>query len=380
MKKIICTVTNDLNFDQRMIRVCTSLSQAGYDVQLIGRKLSYSQDLFEQPYRQKRFKLIFNKGKIFYLEFNIRLFFYLMFEQFDAVCSIDLDTLLAGYLASKIKKRKIIYDAHEYFTEVPEVVERPITKGVWEALANFIIPRLKFNYTVSTSIAAEFQKKYNTRFSVILNVPFRKRIESNIDFEEHEFPFSQHAKFQKNNLFILIYQGVLNEGRGLEEMIEAMEEIDGAVLWLAGEGDISEILRKLVDEKKLQEKVIFFGRVAPGSLHKLTVRANLGLNLLKNKGLNYYFSLANKTFDYMQAGIPSICMDFPEYKQINEKYSTFYLLKSLSKKDIVAAVNKLRDDNEYYIDKCKNARMAAKVFNWEKEETKLIEFYRKVFE
>ncbi|HFA51433.1 MAG TPA: glycosyltransferase [Bacteroidetes bacterium] len=364
MKRIICTVTNDLSFDQRMIRICTSLANAGYDVLLVGRKLKTSIPLINQAFRQKRFRLFFNKGKLFYLEYNLRLFFFLFFVKYDIVCSVDLDTLLPGYIVSKIKNKKTVYDAHEYFTEVPEVIERPMVKKIWEAVAAYIVPKVDAAYTVCESLADIFYEKYKTRFAVIRNVPFRNKI----DF-----------KLKKNDApFILIYQGVLNEGRGLEELIGAMEKSKGVICWLAGEGDISNKLRNMVAKKGLQKKVLFLGRISPGKLKKITPQAHLGINLLKNKSLNYYYSLANKTFDYMQAGIPSICMDFPEYKKINKRWGAFFLLKKLDAETIAGALVFLKNNKEKYGEMKSNSIKAAEHFVWEKEEGKLLETFTKL--
>jgi hypothetical protein len=100
-KKIIFTVTNDLNHDQRMIRICTALA-ANYDVHLIGRVLPHSKPIVNQSFTQHRLNVWFQKGKLFYAEYNIRLFFFLLKKQFDMVCGIDLDTILPCYLVSKI--------------------------------------------------------------------------------------------------------------------------------------------------------------------------------------------------------------------------------------------------------------------------------------
>ncbi|MEZ4952981.1 MAG: glycosyltransferase [Saprospiraceae bacterium] len=364
MKRIICTVTNDLNFDQRMIRICTSLTNAGYTVLLVGRKLSNSPILKKQPFRQKQFGLFFNKGKLFYLEYNFRLFFYLLFTRFDAVCAVDLDTIVPGFIISKIKQKICIYDAHEYFTEVPEVVNRPLVKKIWENIAQLIIPRIKYAYTVCESIAEVFYEKYNTQFIVIRNVPNKKPLPVNIK--------------KKVSPFIIIYQGVLNEGRGLEEVIEAMQYLENTELWLAGEGDLSNKLRALVTEKKLEKKVVFYGRISPDELYKLTAKAHVGLNLLQNKGLNYYYSLANKTFDYMQAGIPSLCMAFPEYEKINKEYNALYLLDNLNVGEIINAINFYKNNESAYQEKCKNSRFAAEDLIWENEEKKLLNFYVKI--
>ena len=104
-KKIILTVTNDLTYDQRMQKICRSLSGAGYTVELVGRKKSDSISLATEPYLQTRITCIFNKGKLFYVEYNLRLLFYLTFRNFDAACAIDLDTITPVYIIGKLKWR-----------------------------------------------------------------------------------------------------------------------------------------------------------------------------------------------------------------------------------------------------------------------------------
>lgn len=116
-EKIICTVTNDLIYDQRMQRICTSLQKNNFEVELVGRILPDSKEIIQQTFQQKRLKCFFNKGFLFYAEFNIRLLFFLLFTKFDIVCGCDLDTLPAALLAAKIKRKKVVYDAHEYFPE-----------------------------------------------------------------------------------------------------------------------------------------------------------------------------------------------------------------------------------------------------------------------
>ncbi|HHM21037.1 MAG TPA: glycosyltransferase [Bacteroidetes bacterium] len=362
MKRIICTVTNDLNFDQRMIRICCSLAGAGYEVLLVGRRLPHSSRLAKRPYKQKRFNLFFKKGKLFYVEYNIRLFAFLLFAKYDVVCSVDLDTLLPGFIISKIKRKKCVYDAHEYFTEVPELVERPIIKGIWEVIARWVVPRVKYACTVGECLANELEKKYGISFCVIRNVPLKKNF------------FIK--KIKNNNPFILIYQGVLNEGRGLEEVIAAMNQLDGVELWLVGEGDLSGKLRQLAAKQNTKNKIVFHGYVLPENLHALTMRAHLGLNILKNKGLNYYYSLANKTFDYMQAGIPSVCMNFPEYKNIQKKYGAIVLVKDSTPSAIAHTVDYLKTNIRAYNQLCTESKRAAQQLIWEKEEKKLIAFYR----
>jgi len=344
-----------------MIRICTSLTKAGYEVQLVGRKRANSKPLIPQIFQQKRLNCHFDKGKLFYLEYNIRLFFYLLFSKFDIVNSIDLDTILAGFFIAKLKGKTCVYDAHEYFTEVPEVVTRPKIQRFWKRVEKLTVPRLKYCYTVGGSLAEMFTKEYKTPFAVVRNVPFK--IKTPI----------QAASIGKK---ILLYRGALNEGRGLGHLIEAMQEIDGAELQLAGEGDLSQELRNLVKEKGLEDKVTFLGFVLPKDLPTITARANIGLNLLENKGLSYYYSLANKAFDYIQGRKPSINMAFPEYQRINDEYGTFCLINDLKMDTIATALKRLLTDEKYYLSLVENCDAAADVFVWEREEEVLLSVYR----
>ena len=179
MKKkplIILTVTNDLSYDQRMIRIGETLVEMGYSARLVGRKRKQSKPLKIRGFEQVRLNCWFQKGKWFYLEYNIRLWWYLLFHRFDAISAVDLDTILPAYWISRLKGKPCIYDAHEYFTEVPEVVRRPRIQKVWEAVARYTIPKFKYCYTVGPALAKIFEERYGVPFEVIRNVPFRQAI------------------------------------------------------------------------------------------------------------------------------------------------------------------------------------------------------------
>ena len=373
MKRLLFTVTNDLNFDQRMIRICSTLEKEGYEVTLVGRKKKDSQVLQNQSFTQKRFRLFFQKGILFYAEFNLRLFFWLIFKRADLICLIDLDTLPAGLFAGRLSGKKVVYDAHEYFTEVPEVVERPRVQKVWSWVANFCIPKVDGAYTVGGELAQIFEKKYNQKFEVIRNVPYPQTNSWHDSIVVRRIPEGAPKKFT------ILYQGALNDGRGLEEMIEAMSDLPDCELWLAGEGDLSTHLRELTNRFAVADRVKFWGWVLPNDLKSLTLNADLGINLLKNKGLNYYYSLANKAFDYVQAEKPAIHMQFPEYQSLNREFEIGTLIPDLNPKTIRKAILDLKNDSKRYADLKANCAKAKKVWNWEKESIKLAEFYKNIF-
>jgi glycosyltransferase involved in cell wall biosynthesis len=376
MRKIIFTVTNDLTYDQRMQRICTTLAEADYDVLLVGRKLTNSKKLKPFSFQTKRLYCFFTKGAKFYAEYNIRLFFFLLFNRFDAICSIDLDTILSGFYAAKWKRKIQIYDAHEYFTEVPELVERPKVKAIWERIVNKTIPNIQYAYTVGEGLQRIFTERYGVPFGVFRNLPFA----INKDIKPIEIQrVIDIYNVQKTNKKVILYQGALNDGRGIEETIKAMQFIENAELWLAGEGDLSEHLRQLTKNLKLESKVRFLGFVLPNDLKAITQLSDIGLNLLKNKGLSYYFSLANKCFDYIQAEKPALHRNFPEYQAINEAFEIGILLNDLQTETIVDSLKKLLDNPLKYNELKENCRKAKIVYTWEKEGAKLIAFYNDIF-
>ena len=359
MKRIIISVTNDLLTDNRVHKVATSLQKNGFDIILVGRRFSNSKKI-SREYKTKRFKLIFNKSALFYAEYNLRLFFYLLFCKTDIFLSNDLDSLLANYLASKFRKKRLIYDSHELFTEVPELIEKPTIQKFWLKIEKLILPKLKVAYTVCDSVAEYYYKKYGLQMKVVRNVP-----------KQFEYEKIDLVKDKK----IIIYQGSVNLARGLEEVISAMKFLKNTELWIVGSGDIIDDLKKLVGELQLENKVVFYGRVKLEDVAEYTKKADLGLSLEKNVGLNYYYSLPNKIFDYIHAEIPILCSDFPEMRKIIKKYKVGALLKSRNPFEIAQQIEEIFLDKEKYQEWKNNTGEAKKELSWENEEKILLEMF-----
>lgn len=364
--RIICTVTTDLIHDQRMQRICTTLAEAGYRVTLVGRALPRSEPLVERPYAQHRIVCESIAGKLFYLEYNWRLYRYLRQQSFDAVCAVDLDTLVAATHAAKACGAKIVYDAHEYFSETPEVVRRPWVQRFWEHIAARYIPRCHAAYTVGEELAELFAHRYKKPFSVVRNTAVKRAVSINPDFINRP---------QK----VVFYQGALNEGRGLLELLEAAVRLPSIQVWLAGEGDLSRVLRERAKELKLGARVRFLGFVSPEELRELTPKAWLGYNLLENIGLSYYYSLANKTFDYYQAGVPALHPDFPEYRNLAKQYGGMVLLPRLSAAAIMAAIHSLGADPVRYEGLRAACLTARAELVWETDAVRLRAIYADLF-
>ena len=123
------------------------------------------------------------------------------------------------------------------------------------------------------------------------------------------------------------------------------------------------------------DKIIFRGMLKPQELRVETEKCFIGINLLENLGESYYRSLANKFFDYLQCGKPSVNMNFPEYKKINDKYNCCELIENLSCESISLACKKFFSDKNYYQKMQANCVQAAQEFCWENEEEKLKQIF-----
>ena len=359
-KKIIVSVTNDLVADNRVHKVCTSLQNMGFDVLLIGRKLPASLEVARRNYQTKRFSLIFKTGALFYAEYNFRLFMFLLFTKFDVVLANDLDSLTANFLASKIKNKPLVYDSHEYFTEVPELINRPKVQRFWEWLERKMLPKIKYAYTVCNSIAKIYKEKYGTDFKVVRNIPnaIKEPIIKN-----------------NNSTKIILYQGAVNIGRGLKQAILSMKFIDNAKLIIAGDGDIKLQLAKLVEKENLQNRVEFIGRLPIEELAKLTPQADIGLSIEEDLGLNYRFALPNKLFDYIQAQVPVLVTNLPEMAAIVNQYKIGEITSTLEPKQLAEKIKEALFNIEKREIWQENLKVAAKELTWKKEEKVLIEIY-----
>jgi len=357
-KKIVCTVTNDLNYDQRMIRICTSLANAGYDVTLVGFKRKKSKPLVQRPFKQVRLPVIAEQGKLLYAHYWINLFFFLLFRKADILCAIDIDTILPVYYASRIRGKKRVYDAHEIFTELKEVISRPAVHKMWTWIANHTVPHFKHGYTIGDCYAGEFKRMYDVDYGVVRNATILKPL----------------AIPDKKERFIL-YQGWVNVGRCFEQLIPAMQCVR-ANLVVCGEGNFYEQALALTKQYGLEDRIIFKGYVPPEQLKDYTLQAYIGITLFENTSLSNRLSLANRFFDYMHSGVPQICNKYPEYERVNQQYEVGALIDELSPDKIAAAINKMLDDEDYYTRLQQNCLKAREVYCWQEEEKKLLAFYK----
>ncbi len=358
---ILFISTSYAEYDRRMQRIIQTLIHAGYKVSWIARSKDFHVEIDQLNYIPISTRA--KSGFMFYAQFNIKAQKLALQSDAGIISAVDLDTIMAGSWALR-EGRRLVFDSHEYFTEVPELKGRNLVKNYWGRLGRKYIPRARKAYTVNHSLARILEQLYRRKFEVVRNVPFA------------EVKTKANSYSAKKTIS---YVGVLNIGRGLHQILDAMVELSPEYhLQLIGDGDITQHLKARVQELKLEDRVHFLGYVAPEKINALLAASWCGINLLDSTSLNYYYSLANKYFDYIHAGCPQICMSFPEYKFLNTQYETAVLVDNLEPQSIQRAIEKLGRTNTYKAiqEECEKAR---EEYTWEKEEEQLLSIYKQVF-
>lgn len=364
-KKIIVSVISDLVTDQRSLKECSTLYKMGYEVLLVGRKSERSFLLDELPFKTIRFYNPFRRGPLMYLFFNTQLLCFLLFKKADVLWTNDLDTLLPGFIVSRIKKSKLVYDSREYFTES---VIKKTSKKVWEFLERILFPRLKNVITVNNSIKEVYEKQYGVPVTVIRNVPYR--------LTQKSFVKKPLIPTGKKNL--IIQGNGINENRGAEEAVLMMQYLpDEFMLYFIGSGTILDKLKQMTNELRLNHKITFIDLLPYSEMMEYTKQCFLGLIFERiDVSDQHRFSLPNKLFDYLHAGVPVLSSGAVEIKTIIEKYQVGALIENFEPAEIAKTIVDISMNEEIYNQWKQNTFAASNEFNWEKEENILINFMR----
>jgi glycosyltransferase involved in cell wall biosynthesis len=370
VKKACVSVTNDLATDQRVLKVCDFLARLGFDVTLVGVKKSKSLPVLHIKIKTFRFNMYFENGFLFYAEYNLRLFFYLLFKRTNLLVSNDLDTLLPNFLVSRLKFRPLVYDSHEYFLGSTEIVDRPVVRKVWGTIERFIFPRLKHIITVNHSIADLYEKTYGKRPEVVRNLPHRFAIDHSLSREELGLPTDKKI--------VLMQGGAINIDRGAEELINAMKPqygLENVVLYFIGGGDVWDKIKKLAKDLHLERKVYFLPKMPYQKMMRYTSQCDLGVTLDKPVSLNYKYSLPNKLFDYLAAGVPVLASPMIEVKKIVDGYDVGMCIDDHDPAHIADTIKSMLTDEERIKKWKENAQNISSTLCWENEEKVLIKIY-----
>jgi glycosyltransferase involved in cell wall biosynthesis len=241
-----------------------------------------------------------------------------------------------------------------------EIASRPAVYNFWKRIEKWMVPKFPHGYTVNGAIAAEFKKMYGVDYSVVRNMP--RYTSLNIPDKAEKY---------------ILYQGAVNEGRSFETLIPAMKNVNHRLM-ICGDGNFMKQAKQLVREHNLQHKIHFTGRITPSALAGYTQAAWIGVTLFDNEGLSNFYSLANRFFDYMHAGVPQLCVDYPVYRAINDQYKFALLTADLSPESLANHMNELMQNQILYSELQSNCLKAREILNWNEEEKVLVSFYQKI--
>ncbi len=360
--KVLVAVTNDVSSDQRVHKVSKYLTSKGHEVVVFGRVLPTTFEV-DRPYSIVRKKLCFNNDFLFYAEYNIRLLLFLLKYKSTYILANDLDTLPACYLASKLKRNKLIYDSHELFTEVPELQGRRFVQNFWRTVEKIFVPRVKKAYTVSEHIALFYHNKYGIEMGVIRNVPYLMDRPQNIPVT---FP-------TKNK--VLLYQGTLTENRGLKQAMLALKYLKGIDLVIIGYGKVKNELIDFVTEQELQGRVFFLGRIDHDKLHNYTKQADIGILLEEPVGLSFTYALPNKLFDYIHNELPVVASPLVEVKRLIDQHEVGILIDHHEPAHIAEKIRSLLEDEDLLKKIKHNQHRIKENYCWENEQHKLDAYF-----
>ena len=359
--KVLVSVFNNLATDQRVEKVCQTLINKGYSIELVGNDWGGKPD-FKRDYPTKRIAINAKSLKMAYPEFNVKLYKHLLTvaDENTILLANDLDTLLPNYLVSKKLSIPLVFDSHEIFTEMPAIQKR-FTQKIWRFLERKLLPNVKYMMTESESYSDWFQQKYRIKPIVVRNIP--RQINEGIVFPD-------------NKPKIILYQGVINQSRGLPQAIEAMNFLENVVFKIIGDGPKRKEYEALVVSKGLENKVQFLGQMLPEDMRKVTKTADVGLSLEENGGVSYLYSLPNKVSDYIQAKVPLVMINFPEMMRIKKEYNIGEVVKNHDPQNIASKIQTvLKNGRTFYQEDLENA---GKKLCWEQEELKIELLFEKV--
>jgi len=354
LKKAIITTSNNLIFDNRVYKITLTLIELGYSVVQTGRNYPAAGNKINRPGKQKLFKLPVNKGPFFYIFINVYTFFFLLFYQYDLIWAVDMDTLPGAKTAALFRKKPIVFDGHEFFSESPELQNRKKIKKVWHLLEKAFLPGCDAYFTVSPGLVKLYKKIFNIDFKLLRNLPLKKEV----------IP----TPLKGGNPKVILYQGALNAGRGIAQTIEALTFLPAEYRFvIVGRGDCSDELKEMSHKLKLEERVDFIGAVPFEELYKYQENALVGICIHEDLGLNYYYSLPNRLFDFMQAGIPVLASEFPDMAEIVRDYETGLIINTLEPEKVAEALKEVCENASLRQKWQKTIPRAAERFTWNNE-------------
>jgi glycosyltransferase involved in cell wall biosynthesis len=369
-KKVVITFLGNIDYDTRCNNLFNTLTEEGYDVDFIG--FDWLTENFSTSKGKKTvYKLSKKSSSIFfYFKFYSLLKLHLLSRKYDIIFAEDVYCLPVCVILGKIKGAKVIYDCRELFGFLAGLKERKFIQKFWQVVEKIFIKKSNLVLTTGEMDSEFIRKNYHVKNELVVrNLPVYKKSDS-------QFDYYSNLRLEKSKK-VLLYQGVVLHGRGLKMIFDFLQTTDDFVLVVIGGGEKLTYYKNLSQQLNISNKVFFIGKIPQDKLINYTAGAFVGLTLIENISLSYYYALPNKLFEYVMAEIPVIATDLPQMKKIIDEYKVGFTIEENNIGQLRETLYKLKDDEKLYNQLKANCRNASEHLNWRKEIFPLIKFLHK---
>jgi glycosyltransferase involved in cell wall biosynthesis len=364
--KVLITFLGNLNYDTRCKNLFNTLKVNDYEVEFLGF------DWLTKDFKSVEADITINKlhkgflSLSFYLKFVWHIKLYLMTSRASIIFAEDIYTLPFAVIFGKLKRARVIYDSRELYGHLAGLKGKKTKQGFWRIVEKVFIKKVDHIITTGKLDSDFLIKKYKVDDPILLrNLPryFKPKVEHNL---------RSLFRIEKNKK-ILLYQGVIHKGRGLRPAFEALKELQNCVLVIIGDGEFENHYKNLAMEMGINDQVIFAGKINQDEILSYTKTADVGLSIIENISLSYYYALPNKLFEYIMAEIPVVVSNLPQMKEVVEKHEVGMVVDLDNPDELVKAIKQLIADEDLCKKFKENCRTASQELNWENEVKNLLE-------
>ncbi len=367
-KVAICFLGN-IYFDTRTYNLLHSLAAKGHPVQFIGFdwltpdfKTIREANIRVDKLKKSRFSLFF------YLQFAWRSFWRLLQSKADYYWAADFYCLPICYMVSRFRNSRVFYDSREVYTEITGFNNKPMIKRLVRFIEGYIIRRIHCTVTTGPLDSQFIEQLYGLNKTCLLrNLPL---------------PVHPVEPVNLRDLFsveitgpVLLYQGTIVKGRGIEFCFAMIQSYQEAGLVLLGGGEYLDFYQKMAGKLNIADRVVFAGKIPQQELIRYTAGADAGLCLIDNISGNNYYALPNKLFECLMAGLPVLVTDLPQMREIVETYRVGGIVPENNIMLSMQVIQNWMENPEIYQCLKENAKKASKVLNWESEFESVYPFF-----
>ena len=379
-RKVCMLLTNPLTHDSRVYNEAKSLVNNGYSVTVIAKyrpNLKLTENL--EGIQIIRIKTSAKSHLLSRFEFSLKLLKEGIKQKADVYHAHDLSTLLEGYLASRYKRSKLVYDSHEfavrYHGHYQGDMLTKFKETIWAFLESMLIKRVDVVITVSRYMAEFLSKKYRLTKSpeVVMNCC---RLVKNLK------PINLKEKLGlKSNDKLILYHGNIVKGRRVDNLILSLNYLTESfklAIISDCEPKVKNQLMAIISKNNLESRVFLLPKVPYQRLISTIAGADYTVIPFEDINLNLYYVSPNKLFESIMARVPIIATDFPFLRETIVGNGIGVVFSEPKPREMAEAILTASDPRVYTGFKRRLEEVALK-YNWEIEEKALIKLYESLF-